>query len=88
MIDGLTSDTYYHVSIRAHNVIGYSNPANFYLKTARGKDEPGFENYNTYYAGVSTSSSTMQTPLVFSSVLILSSFMFMISHAPTSPSFF
>lgn len=41
MIDGLTPDTYYHVSIRAHNTIGYSIPADFYLKTARGIEVVG-----------------------------------------------
>jgi hypothetical protein len=76
MIDQMTPDTYYHVKLRAHNVIGYSNPTSFYLKTARGKDEIGFENYNTYYAGVSTSSSTIHKLHVFCSIIILSSFMF------------
>lgn len=79
MIDHLKPDTYYHVSIRAHNVIGYSIPVSFYLKTARGKDENGFENYNTYYAGVSTSSSPTIQKLhvfMFNSILILSCFMF------------
>lgn len=81
MIDGLNPDTYYHVSIRAHNVIGYSIPADFYLKTARGKDESGFANYNSYYAGVSSSTSPVSQLHILLHVLVFILTSFMFSHA-------
>lgn len=36
-IEGLSSDSYYKIELRAHNEIGYSTPAEAIIKTAHGK---------------------------------------------------
>lgn len=36
-IEGLHSDSYYKIELRAHNEIGFSTPAEAIIKTAHGK---------------------------------------------------
>ena len=42
MLQGLSANMHYRIQLRAHNRIGFSLPAEVYLKTSRG------EQYNLY----------------------------------------
>lgn len=59
----LNADTYYRIELSAHNSIGYSTPANLYVKTARGESSRSFGTLlyqaGTYGSVVSSATRTM-----------------------------
>ena len=74
-VRGLRPDTRYRIHVRAHNVLGYSLPAQLYLQTALGEYRDneiraGF--YDVYTADPHVSNSCRIVPSVF----VLCSFMF------------
>lgn len=60
---GLQGDSLYRIELRAHNAIGYSEPANLLLKTVRGesKDALGTLLYSYSEQGASIASTYSHT---------------------------
>lgn len=79
-IRGLHPDTRYRMQVRAHNVLGYSLPAQLYVQTALGEystenikpHKAGF--YNVYASTDAKTTSSATTSCV--SVLFISHFLF------------
>lgn len=73
VLKGLTPDTYYEIELTAHNAIGFSQPTNIYLKTAKGgESDKSFDMY--HYSSFNVPSCSILTSLRSRLCLVLSIF--------------
>lgn len=59
-VRGLRPDTYYRIEVQAHNILGYSKPAQLYIQTALGEyNEESNEVLRAGFYDVYTASNTL-----------------------------